>query len=78
MVVGFALYFTALTIGGWLEGEAMLDASRPFSASVILLKPFLEGRSLGGAIMTLGHFLFAINVAAILLPRSASRAAVAA
>jgi cytochrome c oxidase cbb3-type subunit 1 len=45
---------------------------------VILLKPFLEGRSLGGAIMTLGHFLFAINVAAILLPRSASRAAVAA
>ena len=78
VVVGFALYFTALTIGGWLEGEAMLDASRPFSASVILLKPFLEGRSLGGAIMTLGHFLFAINVAAILLPRSASRAAVAA
>jgi cytochrome c oxidase cbb3-type subunit I len=65
VVGGFSIYFVALTIGGWLQGEAMLDATRPFSASVILLKPFLEGRSVGGALMTLGHLLFAANVIAM-------------
>lgn len=74
VVLGFILYFTALTIGGWLEGEAMLDATRPFSASVILLKPFLEGRSIGGAIMTLGHFLFAINFVGLLMRRGSPAA----
>ena len=66
VVGGFVLYFVALSIGGWLEGEAMLDATQPFSASVILLRPFLEGRSVGGALMTLGHLLFALNVATML------------
>jgi cytochrome c oxidase cbb3-type subunit 1 len=32
---GFAVYFWPLTIGGWLQGLAMLDAStRPFMESV--------------------------------------------
>ncbi|WP_374473445.1 cbb3-type cytochrome c oxidase subunit I [Arenimonas sp.] len=64
---GFAVYFTALTIGGWLQGLAMLDASRPFIDSVRVTLPWLQGRTVGGAIMTLGHVLFALHVGAMVL-----------
>ena len=53
----------------------MLDATRPFSDSVTVTIPYLEARSVGGGLMTLGHIVFAINVAAILLPRRAMAAA---
>ena len=33
----------ALTIGGWLQGEAMLDASRPFMDSAVVTLPYLKG-----------------------------------
>lgn len=59
--VGFIIYFVALTVGGIGQGRAMLDAARPFADSVILLKPYLVSRSLGGTLMTLGHLLFAFN-----------------
>lgn len=71
IVVGFAIYFFGLSIGGWLQGLAMLDGTRPFSESVILTKPYLEARSVGGALMTLGHLVFAFNLASILLPQRA-------
>ena len=67
VVVGFAIYFVALTVGGFLQGEAMLDATRPFSASVVLTIPYLEARSLGGTLMTAGHLLFAAHFTAALL-----------
>lgn len=79
VVVGFAIYFFALTIGGLLQGLAMLDATRSFAESVILTKPYLEARSVGGTMMTLGHILFAINVIGILRkPRAVAQSAVAA
>jgi cytochrome c oxidase cbb3-type subunit 1 len=56
---GFAIYFVALTVGGWLQGLAMLDAKQPFMASVAVTLPYLQARSLGGALMVLGHFVFA-------------------
>ncbi|MEX1662741.1 cbb3-type cytochrome c oxidase subunit I [Thioclava sp. 15-R06ZXC-3] len=65
VVVGFAIYFFSLTIGGVLQGLAMMDATRPFADSVTLLKPYLEGRSLGGGLMTLGHILLAVNLIAL-------------
>ncbi|MEW6256328.1 MAG: hypothetical protein AB1592_10250, partial [Pseudomonadota bacterium] len=43
--------------------------------SVTVTIPYLEARSVGGGLMTLGHIVFAINVAAILLPRRAMAAA---
>ena len=64
-MIGFAVYFLSLTIGGVLQGLAQLDATKPFADSVILLKPYLEGRSLGGGLMTLGHVLLAINLIAL-------------
>ena len=58
VIIGFAIYFVALTVGGWLQGLAMLDAKQPFMASVTVTLPYLQGRSLGGALMVLGHFVF--------------------
>ena len=59
--VGFAIYFIPLSIGGWLQGLAMLDASRPFMESVSVTLPYLTARSVGGILMTLGHTIFALH-----------------
>jgi cytochrome c oxidase cbb3-type subunit 1 len=64
-VIGFAIYFAFLTWGGVLQGLAMLDAARPFMDSVTLTLPYLQWRSLGGTLMTLGHFVFAYHLAAM-------------
>lgn len=61
VVAGFAVYFVSLTVGGWLQGLAMLDASRPFMDSVALTIPYLELRSVGGTLMMLGHIVFAAH-----------------
>lgn len=56
--VGIAIYFVALTVGGWLQGLAMLDAARPFMESVTLTIPYLQWRSVGGALMVASHLVF--------------------
>lgn len=61
VVIGFSIYFVGLTIGGWLQGLAMLDADVPFMDSVRLTIPYLESRTVGGALMTLGHIVFAVH-----------------
>jgi cytochrome c oxidase cbb3-type subunit 1 len=67
VVLGFSIYFISLTIGGWLQGIAMLDAARPFMESVNITLPYLKSRSVGGAIMTLGHLVFAGHFMAMAL-----------
>ncbi len=59
--IGFAIYFWPLSVGGWLQGLAMLDASVPFSESVEVTIPYLIARSVGGTLMTLGHLVFATH-----------------
>lgn len=59
---GIGIYVVGLSIGGWLQGLAMLDATRPFIESVNLTMPYLKSRSVGGALMTLGHGVFVIHV----------------
>jgi cytochrome c oxidase cbb3-type subunit 1 len=61
VLVGFAIYFIWLTIGGWLQGLAMLDEKTPFMQSVALTLPYLKARSIGGGLMTLGHLVFAAH-----------------
>lgn len=61
VVSGIAIYAIALSIGGWLQGLAMLDANRPFMESVLVSLPYLEARTLGGTLMTLGHLVFAVH-----------------
>ena len=64
---GFALYFLSLTAAGWLQGQAMLDAARPFMDSVAVTLPYLKGRSIGGALMVLGHLVFAAHFILLVL-----------
>ncbi|KWB64037.1 hypothetical protein WL37_20435 [Burkholderia ubonensis] len=71
--VGFAIYFVSLTIGGVLQGIALLDPARPFMASVQVLTPYLQARTLGGALMTAGHFVFAYHFFALSFGRQGER-----
>jgi cytochrome c oxidase cbb3-type subunit 1 len=53
------IYFVGLSIGGWLQGLAMLDAAkRPFMDSVAVTIPYLQWRSVGGSLMVLSHLIF--------------------
>ncbi len=61
VLVGFAIYFIGLSIGGWLQGLAMLNEKVPFMESVALTLPYLKARSVGGGLMTLGHLVFAVH-----------------
>jgi len=56
--VGILIYFVGLSIGGWLQGEYMLDAARPFMDSVAVTLPWLKSRSLGGALMVASQIIF--------------------
>ena len=60
-IAGFGIYFVPLTIGGVLQGLAMLDVKRPFMESVSLTLPWLQARSIGGGLMALGHLVFAAH-----------------
>lgn len=62
VVAGFSVYMITLSIGGILQGLALLDPARPFMDSVAVTIPWLQGRSVGGALMTLGHCVFAFHV----------------
>lgn len=70
VVGGFAIYFIGLSIGGWLQGMIMLDAKRPFMDSVSVTLPYLEARSIGGTMMTLGHLVFASHFTWMLVRRT--------
>ncbi|WP_417275920.1 cbb3-type cytochrome c oxidase subunit I [Castellaniella sp.] len=61
VVVGMGVYIIGLSIGGWLQGLAMLDPARPFMDSVLVTMPYLEARTVGGSLMTLGHLVFAVH-----------------
>jgi len=71
--VGIAVYFVTLSIGGWLQGVAMLDAAKPFMESVTVTLPYLKGRSIGGALMVLSHIVFAAHFGALVLKLGPNR-----
>jgi cytochrome c oxidase cbb3-type subunit I len=77
VVVGFAIYFISLTTGGVLQGLYMLDAARPFIDSVTVTIPYLAGRSVGGALMVLGHLVFAGHFAVMALKNGPKRTSAA-
>ena len=77
VVIGFCIYFVSLTIGGWLQGLSMLDATKPFMDSVVVTLPYLQGRTLGGVLMVSGHFVFAFHFAAMVLKNGPKRTSAA-
>jgi len=63
---GFIVYFWPLTVGGWLQGLAMLDANVPFMETIRITEPYLIARSVGGTLMTVGHVVFAVHAALVM------------
>jgi hypothetical protein len=55
--IGIGIYFVGLTIGGWLQGLAMLDAAALHGVGALTI-PYLQWRSVGGALMVLSHLVF--------------------
>jgi cytochrome c oxidase cbb3-type subunit 1 len=77
VVGGFSVYFFAVSIGGWLQGVGLLEPGRSFEAVTRATMPYLEARSLGGTLMTLGHLVFAFHIAALLMGKGTQRTAIA-
>lgn len=73
-VTGFAIYFLALTVGGFFQGIELLDPDVAFSDITRHIVPYLEGRSLGGTMMTLGHIIFGMHFFALLLAKRSGSA----
>jgi cytochrome c oxidase cbb3-type subunit 1 len=76
VTIGFAIYFIGLSIGGWLQGEYMLDAAKPFMDSVLVTIPYLKARSVGGSLMVLGHIVFAVHFFLLALHYGSSKSEV--
>jgi cytochrome c oxidase cbb3-type subunit 1 len=73
-VTGFAVYFIGLSIGGWKQGVAMLDASRPFLDSVTVTLPYLASRSVAAVILVVAHLIFIGHFSLVAMRRGPVRA----
>ncbi len=62
VAVGLLIYLVPLTVGGILQGVAMADPTTTWEQVVAAMKPGLIGRSVGGALLTAGHLVFAWHV----------------
>jgi cytochrome c oxidase cbb3-type subunit 1 len=77
VAIGLGVYVVSLTVGGLLQGLAMLDPARPFLDSLTVTLPYLTARSVGGTLMTLGHLIFACHFFALVLEHGPQRAGAA-
>lgn len=73
VAIGITVYVVTLSIGGWMQGVAMLDGARGFMESVAVTLPWLKGRSIGGALMLAGHLVFVGHFARLVLSPKATR-----
>lgn len=73
--LGIALYWGPLTIGGWLQGLQMNNPDIPFLEVMTNTLPWLWGRTASGALMTVGHLVFAWLVISMLRGQGGARAA---
>lgn len=77
--VGIAIYFVALTWGGYFQGRMMAVPENSHLAVVRYTLPYLQARSWAGSLMTIGHLSFAwLLVKTLLQPRTNPRPNVAA
>jgi cytochrome c oxidase cbb3-type subunit 1 len=73
-LLGILVYVVGLSIGGILQGLAMVDPQQGFLASMRVTIPWLHVRTIGGTLMTIGHFAFAFHAWAMVTRRGPSRA----
>ena len=70
--LGITLYFVPLTWAGIFQGRMMNDPDVPFMQIVQYLQPYLQGRSVAGALLTVGHLAFATLVVQMLRGKGAA------
>ncbi len=58
--VGITIYFVSLSIGGWWQGGMLNNPRVPFGNVTDYTKAYLFGRSVGGALLSVGHVAFAV------------------
>lgn len=66
--VGLFAYMISLMAGGTEKGLSWID-NRPFIESVTLMAPYWVWRAVGGSMMLISHFIFAINFIIIIRNR---------
>ena len=71
--VGMLIYVIGLSIGGVLQGMAMIDEKRPFTESMLLTIPYLQARSIGGGMMVLSHLIFVAHAVMLAFNRGPQR-----
>jgi len=72
--IGIFIMVVSLSIAGLKQGVALLDAKMPFIDIVRMTVPYLEARTIGGILMTLGHLVFAFHFIAMLLRKGKAHA----
>lgn len=70
VVSGLATYFVSMSIAGWLQGQALLNADGTFLDSLRATTAYLPWRSVGGGLMTAGHLVFAAHLGVLLSQKS--------
>ncbi|NRA68098.1 MAG: cbb3-type cytochrome c oxidase subunit I [Pseudobacteriovorax sp.] len=66
-IIGIVIYVVFLGIGGWLQGQKMLDPNAAFMESTLVTIPYLQGRTVGGLLLFIGHAIFFLHFILILL-----------
>jgi cytochrome c oxidase cbb3-type subunit 1 len=72
VTAGFTIYVLALSIAGVVQGMGLMDPGSSFGEITRKMVPYLEARSIGGTMMTLGHFVFAAHFALLLLRKGSA------
>jgi cytochrome c oxidase cbb3-type subunit 1 len=67
VAIGIGMMVVVLTIGGLLQGLALLDPGITFMATLDYTKPWLFLRSVSGILLTAGHIVFAVSFTMLLL-----------
>jgi cytochrome c oxidase cbb3-type subunit 1 len=73
VAIGIGMMVVVLTLGGILQGLALLDPNITFMASLDYTKPWLFLRSVSGVLLTAGHIVFAVSFTLLLLKAGAKR-----
>jgi len=70
--LGATLYWVALSVGGWIQGQEMNQAATPFVEVVQHTLPWLFAGSIAWILLAIGHLALAVNVVWMLFaPRPA-------
>lgn len=66
-LAGLVIGMGSLTVGGWLQGQALADGKVAFADVAAHTVPWLQAATLGGVLLVIGHLAFALNLVKLAL-----------